>query len=95
MKHQDTLANEHWQAVSEEKIFSELMTSEKGLTQEEVKKRLEFYGSNRLPEGKKVTLIQIILHQLLNPLIFILVAAAAASVAIGEGKEQRIFVVSY
>ena len=87
MKHQDTLANEHWQAVSEEKIFSILKTSEKGLIQEEVKKRLEFYGSNRLPEGKKVTLIQIILHQLLNPLIFILVAAAAASIAIGEGKD--------
>jgi magnesium-transporting ATPase (P-type) len=40
-----------------------------------------------LPEGKKVTLIQIILHQILNPLIFILVAAAVASVAIGEGKD--------
>jgi magnesium-transporting ATPase (P-type) len=31
--------------------------------------------------------MQIILHQLLNPLIFILVAAAIASVAIGEGKD--------
>jgi magnesium-transporting ATPase (P-type) len=31
--------------------------------------------------------MQIILHQLLNPLIFILVAAAAASLAIGEGKD--------
>ncbi len=87
MKHQDTIAQEHWQAFREEEIFSELKTSEKGLNQEEVKKRLEFYGSNKLPEGKKVTLMQIILHQLLNPLIFILVAAAAASVAIGEGKD--------
>ena len=87
MKHQDTIANEHWQAFSEEAIFSELKTSEIGLNQEEVNKRLEFYGGNKLPEGKKVTLMQIILHQLLNPLIFILVAAAVASVAIGEGKD--------
>lgn len=87
MKQQDTLAKEHWQAFSEELILSELKTSEKGLNQEEVKKRLEFYGGNKLPEGKKVTLLQIILHQLLNPLIFILVAAAAASIAIGEGKD--------
>jgi calcium-translocating P-type ATPase len=87
MKQPDTIAHEHWQAFKEEEIFSELKTSEKGLNQEEVKKRLELYGSNKLPEGKKVTLIQIILHQLLNPLIFILVAAAAASVAIGEGKD--------
>ena len=87
MKHQDTIAQEHWQAFNEEEIFSELKTSEKGLNQEEVKKRLELYGGNKLPEGKKVTLIQIILHQILNPLIFILVAAAVASVAIGEGKD--------
>lgn len=87
MKHQDTITREHWQAFREEKIFSELRTSEKGLKQEEVNKRLEFYGENKLPEGKKVTVLQIISHQLLNPLIFILVAAAVASVAIGEAKD--------
>jgi calcium-translocating P-type ATPase len=87
MKQQDTIAQEHWQALSEDEIFSELKTSEKGLNQEEVKKRLGLYGENKLPEGKKVTLIQIILHQLLNPLIFILVAAAVASIVIGEGKD--------
>jgi magnesium-transporting ATPase (P-type) len=87
MKHQDTIVQENWQAFREEEIFSQLKTSEKGLNLEEVNKRLEDYGGNKLPEGKKVTLMQIILHQLLNPLIFILVAAAVASVAIGEGKD--------
>ena len=87
IKHQGQLAKEHWQAFNEEEIFSELNTSENGLNQEEVKKRLEFYGENKLPEGKKITLMQIILHQLLNPLIFFLVAASVASVAIGEGKD--------
>lgn len=87
MKHQDTIAKEHWQAFNEELIFSELKTSEKGLKQEEVEKRLKFYGGNKLPDAKKVTLMQIILHQLLNPLIFILVAAAVASIFIGEGKD--------
>ena len=87
MKHKDKISQEHWQAFKEEEIFSELKTSEKGLIPGEVKKRQEFYGENKLPEGKKVTLLQIILHQLLNPLIFILIAAAVASVAIGEGKD--------
>jgi calcium-translocating P-type ATPase len=87
MKHQDKLAKEHWQAFRKEEIFSELKTSENGLNQEEVYKRIQFYGENKLPQGKKVTLMQIIMHQLLNPLIFILVAAAAASLAIGEGKD--------
>ncbi|MFO7938724.1 MAG: HAD-IC family P-type ATPase [Bacteroidales bacterium] len=87
MKHQDSIAKEHWQAFSEEKIFSQLKTSETGLNKQEVEKRLKFHGPNKLPAGEKITLLQIILHQLLNPLIFILVAAAIASVAIGEGKD--------
>lgn len=87
MKHQDTLAREHWHAFQEEEIFSELKTSAYGISRQEADERLKFYGANKLPEGRKVTLLQIILHQLLNPLIFILVAAALASVAIGEGKD--------
>lgn len=81
------MTKENWHAFHDDEIFCELKTSKKGLNKEEVNKRILFYGENRLPEGKKVTLIQIILHQLLNPLIFILVFAAVASVAIGEGKD--------
>ncbi len=87
MKHQDIIAKEPWHALRAEEIFSELKTSEKGLSEVEAKKRLRFYGENTLPEGKKVTPMQIILHQLSSPLIFILIAAAVASVAIGEGKD--------
>lgn len=87
MKHQDKLATEYWHAYRKEEIYSELKTSDNGLNQEEVNKRILFYGENKLPEAKGVTLTQIILHQLLNPLIFILVAAAVASVATGEGKD--------
>lgn len=87
MQHQGTLAKENWQSFHEEEIFRELKTSENGLNQEEAKKRLAYYGENKLPEGKKVTLIQIILRQLMNPLIIILVAAAIASVSIGDAKD--------
>jgi magnesium-transporting ATPase (P-type) len=87
MKHENTIAKEHWQAFRKEEIYKTLQTTDSGLNQEEVNKRLQFFGENKLPAGKKITLMQIILHQLLNPLIFILVAAAIASVAIGEGKD--------
>ena len=87
MKDQVTIATERWHSFRREEIFRSLKTSENGLNQDEVNKRIQFYGENTLPEGKKVTLLQIILHQLLNPLIFILVAAAIASVAIGEEKD--------
>ncbi|MGB4291776.1 MAG: cation-transporting P-type ATPase, partial [Bacteroidales bacterium] len=86
-KHTECLASELWHSFSEEEVFNELKTSESGLTEEEVLKRLQFYGKNLLPEGKKVTLLQIILHQIINPLIFILIAAAIASIAIGESTD--------
>lgn len=91
MKHQDKIAKKAWHSFDTKEIFDELKTSKDGLSSEEVKERLGVYGENKLPEGKKITLFQIILHQLLNPLIFILVAAAIASIAIGEG-EDAIFI---
>lgn len=92
MKKQNTISEEHWHGFSKEEILSEFDTSEEGLKPDEVNKRIAFYGENKLPKVKNVSLIQIILHQLLNPLIFILIAAAAASVAIGEGKDA-IFII--
>jgi magnesium-transporting ATPase (P-type) len=85
MKNKST--KNHWHSYQIEQIFNELKTSEKGLNQEEASKRILAYGENKLPQGKKTTLLQIIMHQILNPLIFILVAAAIASVLIGEGKD--------
>ncbi len=87
MKNQDNIAQEHWQAFRKEELLSEFKTSENGLHPKEVDKRIQLYGANTLPHSKRVTLIQIILHQVINPLIFILVVAAVASVAIGEGKD--------
>lgn len=87
MEYKESTITENWQARNEEEIIGQLHTSYEGLHEDEVKKRLNVYGENKLPEGKKVSLLQIILHQVLNPLIFILVAAAIASVAIGEGKD--------
>jgi magnesium-transporting ATPase (P-type) len=87
LKPQDTIAEEPWHAIEIEDIYKELNTADEGLSSDEVEERLQFYGENKLPAGKKITLWQIILHQLINPLIFILIAAAAASIAIGESKD--------
>ncbi|HSL86194.1 MAG TPA: HAD-IC family P-type ATPase, partial [Bacteroidales bacterium] len=79
--------NHEWHALSKQQLYSELNTGPDGLSNDEASGRLDHYGKNRLPEGKKVSLWSIILHQLLSPLIFILIAAAVASIAIGEGKD--------
>ena len=56
-----------------------LKSSETGLTGQEASRRLEQYGPNKLAEGKKVTLLQRFLKQLSDPMIIILLVAAAVS----------------
>ncbi|MDY0098130.1 MAG: HAD-IC family P-type ATPase [Bacteroidales bacterium] len=87
IKHKPNIVEEPWHSFEIQDVLKELRTTRYGLESPEVEKRLGFYGHNKMPEGKKITIWAIILHQLLNPLIFILIAAAVASVAIGEGKD--------
>jgi magnesium-transporting ATPase (P-type) len=82
------MTKDDWQAYTAEDLFSAFKTSATGLKQEEATKRIQDYGVNKLPESKKVTLIEIISHQLLNPLIFLLIAAAVASIALGEAQDS-------
>lgn len=86
-KHQETLSKEAWHSFPINEILNELQTNTNGIEKEEVAKRIDFYGENKLPTAKPTTLLTIILHQLISPLIFILIAAAIASTAIGEAKD--------
>jgi len=79
--------NEKWYTLPADVVLEQLNTTSKGLSSEAAKIKLTEHGHNRLPVGKSASLIKIILHQVLNPLIFILVAAAGASIVIGEGKD--------
>ena len=58
-----------------------------GLTAAEVERRQQEYGPNTLPGREPPTLLAIILHQFANPLIYVLLAAAVVSAAIGELKD--------
>lgn len=62
--------------LSKEELFSELSTSEKGLSKEEVSKRLEKYGQNKLSAKKKISPLSIFLSQFKNNLILILIGSA-------------------
>ncbi len=87
MKFEDSIYEAKWHSLNEEETLNKLNTSLEGISEKEAKERIYKNGANKLPEGKKTTLFQIILHQVLNPLIFILVAAAVASIFIGEAKD--------
>ncbi len=59
-------------------------TSQKGLSVEEARKRLEEYGSNELKQKEKISPSQILIRQFTSSIIFILLAALVISLLIGE-----------
>lgn len=62
-----------------EKVLGALGSSENGLSSSEAAKRLEKHGKNRLAEAKGKSLIRRFLEQLADPMIIILLVAAAIS----------------
>ena len=73
---------------SSQEVVEELKSSENGLSANEAAQRLEKNGPNKLAEGKKVTLLQRFLKQLADPMVIILIVAAAISgvIAYIEGE---------
>lgn len=76
-----------WHALPEEAVLDHLNTTIQGLSTEEAHHRLENYGYNVLPASKPPTLIQIILHQIASPLIYILIAAGTVAVLLQDYKD--------
>lgn len=64
---------------TQEEVLRELKTSKIGLSENEAEKRLEENGKNRLEAAKGKSLIRRFLEQLADPMILILLAAAAVS----------------
>ncbi len=73
----------NWHTESVASIFEILGSNEHGLGQDEVIKRLEQYGPNKLPEAKGDSLLGIFLRQFQSPLIYILLFATVTVFAIG------------
>ncbi len=76
-----------WYRLSAEETLENLNSSYKGLTSEEASERLYKFGKNMLPVKKRPSLLKIIFNQLLNPLIYILIAAGGVSFFIGDIKD--------
>lgn len=72
-----------FQAWTIEETFKHLETSSKGLSGEEVKKRLALFGKNVIQE-EKISKLRIFFRQFNNILIYILLAASIISISIGE-----------
>lgn len=58
-----------------------------GLSTAEARSRLAQYGPNALPQAEPTSAVVVFLRQFLNPLIYILLAAALVSLALGDLKD--------
>lgn len=66
----------NWHDQTKEQVLSELETGTDGLDEDEVRRRQETYGPNRLPQAEQRSLFMRFLHQFDNILIYVLIGAA-------------------
>ncbi|PDW04681.1 ATPase [Candidatus Viridilinea mediisalina] len=81
-----------WHATPIDAALTQLEAQPKGLDEAAVERLRAEFGPNTLPHREPPTLLSIVLHQFMNPLIAILVIAAIVSVAIGE-IEDSVFII--
>lgn len=83
----------HYHSISPEQAANKINTNiESGLSSEEVKKRRNQFGENKLPEKGKKTALMIFLKQFKDLLILILFIAAAISWYVGEMTDVYVIV---
>jgi magnesium-transporting ATPase (P-type) len=76
-----------WQALDLPAVLARLAGRPGGLSAAEAAGRLQTHGPNRLPEEPPPSRWRILLRQFRSPLIYILLVAAAASLALGESLD--------
>ncbi len=74
-------------------VLKELETTEHGLTQAEVEKRLEKYGPNELKEEKGISVVTLFLSQFKDFLMIILIIAVIVSFFIGETADAIVILI--
>ena len=71
---------------SAQDVLASLHSSPSGLTAEEAAARLDRHGPNKLQEAPKATLLQRFFQQLKDPMLLILMAAAAVSAVLSAAE---------
>ena len=83
-----------WHSIEAPQVLKELDTDlHKGLTEEEVKRRLEKYGYNELKKEEKISPFTLFINQFKNILIIILIVAIVLSALVGEVVDAAIIAV--
>ncbi|KAL0329508.1 UNVERIFIED_CONTAM: ATPase 11, plasma membrane-type [Sesamum radiatum] len=72
-----------------EEVLEKLKCTEEGLSSDEVKKRLEVFGYNKLDEKKESKILKF-LGFMWNPLSWVMEAAAIMAITVPHGKKNRV-----
>jgi len=73
-----------WHTLERAKVEEILGTNAHGLEAHEIEARLARYGPNALEEAPPPAILALLLHQFRSPLIYILLAATAVTLVLGE-----------
>lgn len=77
-----------WHSVSAEEVLRHFSTSRDGLDETEARRRLERYGANKLAPPKPISALRILRDQFKSVVVYLLLAAAAISLALGDRIES-------
>ena len=87
------MRQERWHSYEVERVFEQLDTRIRGLTEEEAKERLAQYGYNELEEKKRESYVQVFLRQFKSPIIYVLIFAAVVAFVLREYDDAVIIAV--
>lgn len=76
--------NIKWYEQTSQDVLKKVKSSESGLSTKEAGERLDKYGENVLPQKKPKNVILMFLHELINPIVLVLVVAMGFSFVVGE-----------
>ncbi|HAA85553.1 MAG TPA: ATPase [Kosmotogaceae bacterium] len=77
----------NWHSMEIDEVINEVKGKKVGLSSGEVDKRLQEFGPNSLEAGKGISPLSILLHQVNNPLIYLLIGAALLSLFLGHSVD--------
>jgi magnesium-transporting ATPase (P-type) len=81
---------EAWHTLEPGEVWQRLHSSEEGLSAAEAQRRLTAQGPNRLPAARRPNALRRLLGQFHNLLIYVLLAAAAITAALGDWLDTAV-----
>ena len=82
-----------WHALKLTEVYETLHTSEEGLSDAEAAERLKKHGRNELRSKPPKTILQMLKAQIVDPMVLILIGAAAFSAILQEWTEAAVIFV--